>query len=61
MLSTMTDAILAITGARSSSLPLGLLVTTSCNIELTACSNEENLFTFVAVLGQLHQTGRTAV
>jgi hypothetical protein len=37
----MIDAILAITGAGSSSRLLGLLAAISCNIELTACSNEE--------------------
>jgi hypothetical protein len=49
----MTDAILAITGAGSSSLLLGLLATISCNIELTACSNKETLLTFISVIASL--------
>jgi hypothetical protein len=44
----MTDAILAITAAGSSLLFSGLLVASSCNIELTAYRNEEALFTFIA-------------
>jgi hypothetical protein len=46
----MTGAIQAITGTGNPSLFLNLLVAGSCNIKLTAYSNEEVLFTFIAVV-----------